>query len=219
MIQGNISFGNGPEGNKGFKGFAYAKGGTVYVGNLALNNLSTGMELRFTGEGFAVNNLSYQNDLHGIWMAIRDENSPSSGPARMANNISYNNDGSLDFSSFQRSAANVKEPKDDDLYFVSDVSNFSPNTNFPANSTIEERHQFLYSQFVSTFLPNPEGPLIDAGVVVAGVHCATADDSTNPPPSNATCRRWTGAAPDIGPFESNVIFQRSLPVPPVLNIK
>ena len=40
--------------------------------------------------------------------------------------------------------------------------------------------------------------LIDAGVVVEGYHCATA--GAHP---GEDCREWYGAAPDLGPFESN----------------
>ncbi len=50
-----------------------------------------------------------------------------------------------------------------------------------------------------TFLYLKQGSdLIDGGVVIPGYHCAT---SGSHPGQN--CREWYGAAPDLGPFESN----------------
>lgn len=40
--------------------------------------------------------------------------------------------------------------------------------------------------------------LIDAGMIIPGYHCSTA--GAHP---GQNCRVWYGAAPDLGPFESN----------------
>jgi hypothetical protein len=40
--------------------------------------------------------------------------------------------------------------------------------------------------------------LIDGGMIIPGYHCSTA--GAHP---GQNCRVWYGAAPDLGPFESN----------------
>ncbi|MFT7304767.1 MAG: hypothetical protein ACI9P7_000024 [Candidatus Azotimanducaceae bacterium] len=56
ILDRNISFGNGPEGRKGFKFVRDLTGDIKVVGNVAFSNLDVGLENRFVNNGFVFNN-------------------------------------------------------------------------------------------------------------------------------------------------------------------
>ncbi len=89
-IERNASLFNGPEGNKGFKGFSPVLGGVEWVHNVAVGNQSTGMELRFGGEGLVANNTAVANGLHGIFVVNGDQR------VVVENNVAYDNPGNRD---------------------------------------------------------------------------------------------------------------------------
>jgi hypothetical protein len=60
----NISFENGPEGNKGFKVYAKVSGGISFIGNVAMGNISNGFEFQIEETGYAYNNSSIHNGHH-----------------------------------------------------------------------------------------------------------------------------------------------------------
>lgn len=70
------------------------------------------------------------------------------------------------------------------------------NTSFPNNLTHAEKLKFIRDQVKNAFSPASGSQLIDQGILIAGVHCASP--GANP---NGNCQEWYGAAPDIGPFD------------------
>lgn len=76
--------------------------------------------------------------------------------------------------------------------------NATINTTFTAGRTTQQKLAPIRSQVRDNFKPDETSPLIDAGSIIPGYHCATAG---NHPDQN--CRQWFGSAPDIGPFETN----------------
>lgn len=52
------------------------------------------------------------------------------------------------------------------------------------------------------FIPTPESPVIDKGILIPGHHCPLPGSALNQPrmddPWNSYCQEWYGAAPDIG---------------------
>lgn len=77
--------------------------------------------------------------------------------------------------------------------------------------------------FVSTDPVNPNflqlsatSPAIDAGTVIAGIHCPVSDDSN---PNQTNCVHWKGAAPDIGVYEYGVTVLDTTPPAAVTNLR
>jgi hypothetical protein len=66
---------------------------------------------------------------------------------------------------------------------------------YPA-PTVEARWGALYEAFRRAYRPLPSSPLVDAGAVIEGYHCPA------PGPGHGDCVEWSGAAPDLGPFEA-----------------
>lgn len=58
-------------------------------------------------------------------------------------------------------------------------------------------------------------PAIDAGTVIAGIHCPVSDDSN---PNQTDCVHWRGAAPDLGAYEYGVTVPDTTPPAAVLNL-
>jgi hypothetical protein len=62
----------------------------------------------------------------------------------------------------------------------------------------------LWDALTRPLRPIAGSPLVDAGLLIAGYHCATADDAEPPEPATSACRHWAGQAPDIGPLEFGI---------------
>lgn len=227
FVVDNISFNNGPEGNKGFKGFSYTRGGLTYMGNLTMNQSSFGFEALFEGEGYFNHNTSAHNDAMGIHYGVR---SPIAGKVKGKNNLGFSNVGDQDMrfvadrnADYIELASNWSEDNSGDPQLTNgSFSKDSVITSFPSSYTIKQKLDDIRQQFITAYTPSESSPLIDAGAFDAGIHCATADDdSSNPMAPDAACRHWTGAAPDIGAFERGVNYTSvgytAPPSPPVLD--
>ena len=201
IIEGNISFDNGPEGRKGFKGLRNINGGVTYLGNIAVGNDDRGFEPRFTEEGYLYHNLAMGHSGQGI---ILDVNFPDFTRMHVYNNLSALNDspdmvlpGGADI------RTNWAEDSDGNPQLMNvSFDSSSIDTNYLSSLTNADKLEFIRSQFRAALTPQAGSPLIDAGTFVAGVHCTTADDDQqNPMPLSADCRHWSGNAPDIGVYE------------------
>lgn len=220
LNQDNISFSNGPQGLRGYKVLRPTVEGLQYIGNVALGQSDSGFEVRADKSGLFAHNLAIQNDGggRGFGSTILTSSLALASDYRFYNNLSANNPG---FDAVFSIDSKDTDPGVDpdiqtsfatdmglDVTFLSDpmLANGAftvadLDTSFPPNSTIKEKVDFIINQIKTAYTPVTGSPLIDAGQVIAGVHCATADDSGSPPAADATCRRWLGANPDIGPFE------------------
>jgi hypothetical protein len=72
------------------------------------------------------------------------------------------------------------------------------------NDALDARTRFIqaYTTIATAHEPADGSPMIDAGVIVSGLHCATADDDpVTPADPAASCLHWLGDAPDQGPIE------------------
>jgi hypothetical protein len=74
---------------------------------------------------------------------------------------------------------------------------------WPGGSTVAQKLAFVRQQIADAFLPAAGSPLIDAGVLIPGYHCPTADDDPiTPADPNDSRRHWFGSAfefvPNIG---------------------
>ncbi len=216
VIKDNISFNNGPEGNKGFKGFSLAAGGLTYLGNVSISQPSFAFEALFTGEGYLYHNATANNQNLGIHMSVHE---PIAGKARAINNLSVFNPGDTDYRFLTNSSTIAVEDLtnwaeqqkgDPGLPAVVNFTAATVVTTFPTGLTIAQKREFIAAQFRAAFTPPEGSPLIDAGTFITGIHCARADDDRNEPMDrNATCRHWAGNAPDIGVYE-----YAPLPAPP-----
>ena len=191
-MENNIAFDNGPEGNRGLKGLRYTVGNT-YVGNVLFSNDEVGFEPRADSTISAHHQLAIRNGRIGVDIKVQGSNQ-----SHYYNNIGYGNP-QIDMQAAGDGRTNWNGLAQGDPRLVN--SNPVINTNLPAGSAAS-RWQFLWDQFKTAFSPAAGSPLIDAGTVVSGLHCATADDDPGSPMNpNASCRHWNGAAPDIGAFE------------------
>jgi hypothetical protein len=201
LIEDNLSISNGPEGRKGFKMLRPVRG-MAYRGNLAYSNDGVGFELRATeGEKLTVlHNSSLGNVRQGIL--------GGNAIATYRNNLcAYNemNDfvptaGSAIFNCWSEDGTNVATEFSGDPQLVNPslVFNIPPFD----GSDVRARRDNLAAEIAVALRPMAESPLVDAGSVIAGYHCATADDDPlNPSDPKAPGRHWVGAAPDLGAFE------------------
>ncbi|MGK0336522.1 MAG: hypothetical protein ACJAYE_000132 [Candidatus Azotimanducaceae bacterium] len=215
LNQDNISFSNGPQGFRGYKVLRQTVVGLKYVGNIALGEQDTGFEVRADTSGLFAHNLGAQitgGRMNGGGIITQNITTASDYP--FYNNLFINN-ANIDVSFSQVSGLKpdiqtsfVTASNLDAALLFGDPMVTNPsfdatsvNTTFPSGSTIKEKVDFIINQFKTAYTPLDGSPLIDAGQVIPGVHCTTADDSGSPPAADATCRRWLGANPDIGPFE------------------
>ena len=197
-VVGNISFNNGPEGNRGFKVLRNVSGGLTFIGNISINNVhpsSRGLELRFNESGNMFHNIAMREGAHGLYVSA----TVPSG-IRVHNNIEFDNGNGPAITSGVTNTNNSTSvtPQITNTNFqYADI-----NTN-PSASTILERRNLIFNQVKNALLPTVGSPLIDAGLFLSDIHCATADDDATTPhdPNDSSCRHWMGSAPDIGPFE------------------
>ena len=86
-------------------------------------------------------------------------------------------------------------------YLSPTVTYFLALDSDPSHSILVKR-QYILDQIRPAFTPTAASGLIDAGRVIDGYHCPTADDDPiTPADPNDPRRHWNGAAPDIGAFE------------------
>ncbi len=82
-------------------------------------------------------------------------------------------------------------------------SDFMP-INWPVGSTNKQKVEFVRNQIEAALKPFTGSPLINAGVIIPGYHCPTADDDPITPADPHDPRKhWWGSAPDIGAFQFN----------------
>lgn len=209
VIADNISFGSGAEGGRGFKGLRYVKGDIIYIGNITMNNVTTGFEPRAEEEVYVFHNLSAHHTVSGNF-GINAIVPPAFRPAnpnlaKVTNNLVYNNyNGIAASTGFARNPNWVSTTSSPTTPQIPNPSFDASAVNlvFPSGLSPAQKADFIRAQFKAAFTPQAGSDLIDAGTFVSGVHCARADDAPgNPMPLNAVCRHWKGTAPDIGPFE------------------
>lgn len=223
----NFAFNNGPEGNRGFKVLRSVWGGLSYVGNISIQNVapsSRGIELRFAENGLSAHNIVLGEAAHGLYISTAPSENAST--TRVHNNIEYGNgnppaitSGTVVSNNWMENSNGAPEIANIGIHH-SDI-----DTNPVAATTTRERRDLIYTQIRNALLPIEGSALIDAGLFLADVHCATAnDDAQNPhDPSDTSCKQWIGAAPDIGPFEygldgAGTIPSIALPRPPTISI-
>jgi hypothetical protein len=218
-IINNISFDNGPTGNKGFKTLRNVKGLLTYSGNVALDNPSNGIEMRAATSSFFAHNLSATNGLHGLTFSFDALNASAT---KIVNNLGMNNAGSQDIWEVSGvTTTNWAEdkngnPKVANMQFMPNVSTIEFNTSM----TVAQKVANIRQQFASAFSPVAGSPLIDAGTFIAGYHCATADDNpSSPMPLGADCRHWRGSKPDIGAYEFGSTDPDDAPTSPSLQVQ
>lgn len=192
LMQDNISFDNGPRGNRGFKELRYTSGNT-YVGNLAVANGAFGFETRAHGGIRLFHNTAVRNPNRGLEAKI------TAGEITARGNVAADNGyADLSFSGSLLTGNWAASAQGDPRFRNAGVV---VDTRLPAG-TVEARYEFLRTQLVAAFTPAPGSPLIDAGSRIEGLHCASADDGPSRPPVDSPCRHWRGKAPDLGAFES-----------------
>jgi len=184
VIEGNIMFENGPEGNRGYKVLRQVDNLT-FRGNVATENLGPGFEPRVEEGGlhYLYNNTALRNGNWGIRIG---------GSGIVAkNNLAANNPGTDTFGCDDCTHNSTADDPDlTDLNFVID-------TNFPSSYTVAEKLAFFRNQFKQALTPlSSASALIDQGVAVDGYHCSTAGQH-----AGNDCREWYGSAPDIGAYE------------------
>lgn len=187
IVQGNINFDNGPRGQRGFKILRSVPGTNRYFENIALENDGLGFELRTSETLKAYHNLAIRNPGQGLTGATEFKNNVE---AFNGNNTPADGD------------VGTNDPAK--VMFVNnDFSVASVNVNIPTSLTIPQRVDFIRNQFKAALSLKVGSPLIDKGELIAGYHCARADDdSSNPyPAGDGICRHWAGVAPDMGAFE------------------
>ncbi|MEJ2692383.1 MAG: multidrug transporter, partial [Candidatus Thiodiazotropha sp.] len=202
LLENNIAIDNGPEGSKGFKGLRYVLGHPVYIGNIALSNYTRGYELRAEDTITLYHNAALHQNEQGIMASIT---SPSVDTVKVKNNLSvFNGFADLGVGTVVDSQSNWSEDSDGNPQ-LSDNSfdGAAVDLNFAIGATVQEKLTHIRTQFETALTPTAGSPLIDAGVFVPGMHCATADDDAMQPMplSDTSCRHWKGNSPDIGPYE------------------
>jgi len=205
QVVGNISFDNGPEGNRGFKILrAELDTDVTYLGNIAINNMWSGFDLR-NDQGIKVyHNLSLHNVREGLGVMTLNTNFEL---VKFYNNISSMifHDAVADFQ--KNWETSLTSPQLNNIDFDKDAV----DTSFVASLTLSNRDKWrqIYQQFIDAYSPSVTSPLIDEGSLVVGVHCSTADDDPVSPMHSSvlSCRHWRGTAPDIGVFEYGTQIQ------------
>lgn len=231
----NISFTNGPQGERGYKILRQTVTDLTYIGNIAMDQEGPAYEIRMSQKGAMYHNLAINSPGNrGFGISLNQDDmleltTPTDFP--IYNNVgafvtgfdlvlegkgglmvlpdlgaeAYNDADEINNwvtdSGLDVGAPNVGDPMFvDNTFSAGDV-----DKNF-TGMTIAEKVQHIVDQFKAAFTPDTGSPLIDGGVIIPGLHCATADDDPVTPhdPNDETCRHWAGAAPDIGPFESGL---------------
>jgi hypothetical protein len=205
VIADNISFDNGPGGNMGFKGLRYAKGGVTFIGNVSFSNDARGLEPRMERDAIIAHNLTMHNLSDGLKPGARNS---TAATYKVYSNIgAYNGAADISLPGGLDSKANWSVRSDGDPG-IPDAASFTANTvrtTFPDSYTVQQKVSAMKQQFRNALTPTADSPLVDAGVVLPDIHCATADDDpNNPMPTTASCRHWAGSAPDIGAFEYGI---------------
>ncbi|OHA29600.1 MAG: hypothetical protein A3G52_00705 [Candidatus Taylorbacteria bacterium RIFCSPLOWO2_12_FULL_43_20] len=200
LVEGNISFGNGPAGRKGFKVLRQVTD-LRFVGNIAYANLGVGFEPRVTSGGVFLNNLAISNDAQGF--------SGISGVGR--NNMSYGNSSNdLPNSTCDNCSNNWIGNGSGTFSGNPSLANLTPfqdgegniTVTFPPNLTIAEKVAWIKEQFRVAFTPQSTSAAINAGVSVSYID----------PISGETLQRtFYGSSPDIGAYE---YVSGSGPTPP-----
>lgn len=227
-LENNITIANGPNGGNGVKFYKPGKN-TISRGNFAYANLHRGYEMRgIAGTPFQMyNNTTLRNWEYGIWAdsTAYDLRNNCSGFNTLSDystsivisgthNWAKDGTGNSGFSGDPKLASDdfgnpVLVPGRSDPYppgnadnIDADYPSFFLDMNWPANSDVEGKRAYVAAEIAAAFTPASGSPLIDAGVVIPGYHCPTADDDPiNPADPNDPRRHWFGAAPDIGAFE------------------
>lgn len=215
----NISFNNGPEGNRGFKTLRNVSGGLTFIGNVTLKNevppatSGRGIEGRFNDQGWVLHQISMNQSAHGIYVS-------STIPAgtQVRNSMEWGNGNPPAITSgvvqstnhFNSGTPSIANPS----FVYTDI-----NTN-PTSTSFRDRRDKIYEQIRAALVPADGSALIDAGTFVAGKHCATADDDATTPhnPADKTCRHWMGSAPDIGAYEYGLVDATGKPLPPTISV-
>lgn len=206
VISDNISFGSGAEGGRGFKGLRYVRGGITFIGNITMNNATTGLEPRAQDEIYVYHNLSAHHVRSGNFGINTIVNAPDPAVSKIINNLVYDNYNGISATTGVAQQTNwvstVSSPASPDIPSPS-FNSLSVNLTLPTSLSPAQKAGFIRAQFKAAFTPRPGSNLIDAATIIPGVHCATADDdAVNPMPPGAACRHWLGNAPDIGVFEA-----------------
>ncbi|MEK7184568.1 MAG: fibronectin type III domain-containing protein, partial [Patescibacteria group bacterium] len=194
LVENNITFDNGPEGDQGLKVFNEVNN-VIFVGNISYKNDGRGYDLRVPYGGVYINNLGIYNASHGIFNMA-------------STSVAYNNLGAFNVSNdivigSGCSSCSHNWAEDGNGGNLSGNPNFVNPTlfqdgngeivfSFPENLTIAEKVDWLKSQFRSAFSLLSTSQAIDAGISASWIDPITGATSS---------RSVTGAAPDIGPFE------------------
>ncbi len=188
LIEKNIMFSNGPEGNKGFKVLREVENLT-YRDNIAYSNNGAGFEPRFnpTSSLHMYNNLAFDNNAQGF----------ASLGSHGYNNLGFGNGGE---DTGVGGCVDCSNNWGKDIDGNPQVTNPSVtiDTNFPIDYNITQKLEYIRSQFRNALTPASGSPLIDAGKFISGYHCPTAGEHPG-----SDCKEWYGSAPDIGVYEYN----------------
>jgi hypothetical protein len=195
----NVAIDNGPAGGRGIKVLGAGRG-QIFSGNLSIGRglQYRGYELRGLDTMDIFHNFALTNLDRGVYLV-------SLLPAaRMHNNLGRGNRGDVGCAGCVKShnwgtpSGPTGDPRLADIGATLDLA---IDHALPSGS-VEQRWQYVMDQILAAYSLRADSPLIDAGLVIAGFHCATADDDpTRAMNPCAVCRHWMGAAPDIGPFE------------------
>jgi hypothetical protein len=182
-ISGGIAWGPGWAGSRGYQ--YSTSGGLQVLHGLALQNDQGHVGASISGSGNVVRNTvgvnNTQAEFHGFGSAWT---------------LSHNFDGD------KQGDPGLTDPAADPgpaLDRAETCLRQAPHA-VPVSSCYAE----LWDAVTRPLRPVAGSPLIDAGLLVSGYHCAKADDGDPPEPATSACRHWTGTAPDIGPFEAGI---------------
>jgi hypothetical protein len=197
IMVGNVAIDNGPTGRRGIK-VLRGDSGNLFAGNLSIASQYRGLELR---------GMDTMDVFHNLAIASGDKGgggvTNGTGAGRYYNNLGYLNGGNVDFLWSGGEATHNWVRSQGNPFLVNAAA--SIDLALPPG-TVAQRWRYVMQQVVAAYTPGPGSPLIDAGRLVPGFHCATADDDRSSPMSpNAPCRHWAGRAPDIGPFEFGLL--------------
>ena len=189
ILQGNIIFKNGPEGNTGVK-FLSRLHNITLDSNIVAFNLGIGFDIRA--------NISREKDINLHNIAFNNSNRGISGlpdNAIVKNNLGAYNFGIDIAGTCANCTNNWAEDTNGDPQIIN--KDFVIDTNFNSGMNISDRLEHIRNQFRIALAPaSINSPLVDAGVKIDGYHCNTVGEVGN-------CRTWYGAAPDIGAYEYN----------------
>ncbi|MBA2433792.1 MAG: hypothetical protein H0V54_01665 [Chthoniobacterales bacterium] len=238
LLEDNYTVGNGPTAGQGFKVFKQTKG-LLFRGNVSYFNLARGIDNRYlVGEtNSAWHNTVLSNQNQGIF-------SFGAGSSVKDNLTAFNVQ--TDFSAsdggghnWAEDGVNVSPPYIGDPQLVNATlgnplinntggggTNTNPSANyfldlgFNPTDSVATKLEYVRSQIRNAFAPTSTSGVIDAGVLIPGYDCPTADDSGSPPAADDPRRHWYGSAPDIGAFEYNPSAPTPTPTPsptPLIN--